>query len=90
MPKAKAFPLTEEGITQALERSLSPEAHREYIDALRARLAEFERRHQMKTASLREALRSGALKETLDAAKWAMVADVLERLEGETHGRQNP
>jgi hypothetical protein len=33
MPKAKTFPLTDEGILQAIEGSLSPEAHRDAASA---------------------------------------------------------
>ena len=48
----RRFPLTVEGIEAALEYSKSPEARKNYIEALQARIAAFEERYQMRSNEL--------------------------------------
>jgi hypothetical protein len=70
-----------EGIEKALKWNPTPGSNADYIASLRARLDEFERRHEMRTKTMLEELRSGRLKETLGVTKWALLAEHLAAIE---------
>lgn len=74
------IPLSLEGIELALARS--KEEHREeYLDALRKRIAVYEKKYALPSDLLREALSARKLKENLDVVKWLHARDSLVDLE---------
>ena len=75
------FSLTVEGIEKALRFSETAESRAAYIESLRKRVAAFERRRQLPSELLRDLLRSGELKETVDTVKWAFAVEALEEIE---------
>ena len=75
------FPLTVEGIEKAVRFGETAESRASYIDSLRKRVAVFEARYQMPSEILRDLLRSGEVKETVDTVKWEFAADTLEEIE---------
>ena len=75
------LPLTVEGIEKAIRFGETPESRALYIESLRKRVAAFEKRYQMPSELLRDLLRSGELKETVDTVKWAFAVEALEEIE---------
>ena len=82
MPEeANRFPLTVEGIERAVRHGSSLEARRSYIETLRSRIAEYERKYKMPSDELRDAIASGVFaREDLGLAKWLLAIQGLEQV----------
>jgi len=79
------IPLSIEGIKLALARSESPEARQHYLASLRQRVAQYERRYNLRSICLHEAIDAGRLAENLDVVKWLHDYEALNCLE---HSRE--
>lgn len=79
------IPLTVEGIRRAIEEGKSEEARRRYIDSLRQEVEHYERRYQMSSAAMRQALKNKKIRETLGVVAWV---DSYETLLSLSNGKQ--
>ena len=78
------IPLSLKGIELVLARSKEG-PRKEYLDALRKRVAAYEKKYSTPSEILRDALSARRLDENLDVVKWLHAYDSLADLE---HGRR--
>lgn len=81
------IPLSLKGIERVLAEPGTAEDRRVYLDSLRKRVAQYERRYRLPSEELREALRSRKLRENLDVVKWLHAHETLVDLENGREAR---
>jgi hypothetical protein len=78
IPSAALRQMTEDERRHVLGAAFdsSPEALANYLAVLDARLRVFERRYELPTSALRDALGSGKLRDTAEVSEWMFLAEL--------------